>query len=224
MKKAISTIIITILCFSTVLPVLAQKRAILAAPNPISQRAQLFVSTAALSDGNGVWLEWQTGIESEILGFHVYRVAGGEKQLVSPVLIPGNYLPTGERAAPGRSYHYFDPQGDFNAAYVIEGVDAAGLKQASREFYPQFVADLTARAGASSQELQNRAAASNPSPQNDNLSLPRDLKAELETNNLAPGDAQATQKWVASQPGAKIVREGRRFLSRHSRRAAKRRI
>lgn len=187
------------------LPVLAQQRQSLTASNPLSQRAPLFTSTAAFTDGNGVWLEWQTGIESEILGFHVYRVANGEKNPVSPVLIPGNYLPTGEKSAPGRNYHYFDPQGTSATVYVIEGVNVAGLKQASREFYPQLVADLSARAGASSQELQKRAAGSNPSLQNDDLNLPRELKAEIEANNAAPADAQATQKWVASQPGAKIA-------------------
>lgn len=205
MKKIISTIIITILCFSSALPVLTQKKQSLAASNPISQRAQLFISAAAFSDGNGVWLEWQTGIESELLGFHVYRVAGGEKHLVSPVLIPGNYLPNGEKNVSGRNYNYFDPQGNSAGAYVIEGVNVAGLKQASREFYPQLVADLTERAGASSQELQKRSAGSNPSLQKDDLNLPRELKAEIETNNVAPADAQATQKWVASQPGAKIA-------------------
>lgn len=206
MKKIISTIIITILCFSTMLPVLAQKKQSLTASNPLSQRAQLFASTAAFTDGNGVWLEWQTGIESEILGFHVYRLTGGEKQLVSPVLIPGNYLPIGEKTVAGRNYNSFDPQGNIATAYLIEGVNAAGLKQASREFYPQLVADLTEKAGASSRDLQKRsAAASNPILQKDDLNLPRELKAEIEKHNLVPADAQSTQKWVAAQTGAKIA-------------------
>ncbi|HEX8246787.1 MAG TPA: hypothetical protein VF599_01275, partial [Pyrinomonadaceae bacterium] len=74
MKKIISTIIITILCFSSALFVSAQKNSGLAAQNPILQRAKLFESAAAFTDENGVWLEWQTGIENEIIGFHAYRV------------------------------------------------------------------------------------------------------------------------------------------------------
>jgi hypothetical protein len=205
MKKVISTIIITILCFSSVLSIPAQKNSGLAASNPVSGRAKLFASTAAFTDGNGVWIEWRTEIENEILGFHVYRVAGGEKQLASPVLFPGNLSPIGEKTTQGKNYSYFDPQGSAASTYVIESLDANGYKQTSREFYPQIVSDLTEKAGASSRELQKRSAGLNPSVQKEDLNLPSDLKAEGETNNLAPADAQATQKWVASQPGAKIT-------------------
>ena len=205
MKKIISTIIITILCFSSVLSIAAQKNSGLAASNPVSQRAKLFDATAAFTDGNGVWIEWRTGIENEILGFHVYRVANGEKQLASPVLFPGNLSPTGEKTTTGKSYNYFDPRGNSASVYVIESLDVNGQSQASAEFYPQIVSDLTERAGASSQELQKRSATLNPGVQTNNLALPSDLKAETEINNSAPGDASDTQKWVASQPGAKIA-------------------
>jgi hypothetical protein len=205
MKKIISTIIITILCFTSILPVFAQKKSVLSASNPVSQRVQLFDSTAALTDGNGVWLEWQTGIESEIIGFHAYRFENGEKRLVSPILIPGNLSARGDKTTQGRNYSFFDPQGTSASAYVIESIDVNGYKQTSREFYPQLVPDLTVRAGVSSQELQNRSAASNPIIQKDDLNLPRDLKTDSETNNSVPADAQDTQKWVAAQPGAKIA-------------------
>ncbi|HEX8736699.1 MAG TPA: C25 family cysteine peptidase, partial [Pyrinomonadaceae bacterium] len=84
--------------------------------------------------------------------------------------------------------------------------DVNGDKQTSREFYPQIVSDLTARAGVSSRELQNRAAAaSNPLLQKDDLNLPGELQTEAQTSNAVSADAQATQKWVAAQPGAKIA-------------------
>ncbi|HEX9960932.1 MAG TPA: hypothetical protein VGB00_08370, partial [Pyrinomonadaceae bacterium] len=205
MKKFISTIIITILCFSSIIPVFAQKKSGLAAPNPVSRDAELFDSTAAFTDENGVWLEWRTGIENEIVGFHAYRLLNGEKQLVSPILLPGNLSPRGEKTTQGGNYNFFDPQGTSAAAYVIESIDVNGYKRTSREFYPQIVPDLSARAGVSSAELQKRSAASNPLVQKNDLSLPRDLKTESETNNAVPADAQATQKWVAAQPGAKIA-------------------
>lgn len=205
MKKIISTIIITILCFSSVLFVPAQKSSGLAASSPISQGAKLFDSTAAFTDGNGVWLEWRTGIENEIVGFQAYRIENGEKQLVSPVLIPGNFSTRGAKTSQGGNYNYFDPQGSARALYVIESIDVNGYKQTSREFYPQIVADLTALAGGSSEQLQKRSAASNPSLQKDDLNLPTDLEAGAQTNNFVPADAAATQKWVAAQPGAKIA-------------------
>jgi hypothetical protein len=205
MKKIISTIIIAILSFSSALSVPAQKKSGSAASNPVLQGAKLFASAAAYTDGNGVWIEWRTGIENEILGFHLYRLANGEKQLVSPVLIPGNLSPTGEKTTPGKSYNYFDPQGISGGVYVIESIDVNGYRQTSEQFYPQPVADLTERAGVSSQELQKRSAALNPNVQTENLNLPDDLKAETaQTNSAVPGDA-ATQKWVAAQPGAKIA-------------------
>lgn len=204
MKKVISTIIITILCVSFVLPVSAQKKSGLAATNPVSERAKLFASVSAFTDGGGVWLEWRTGVENEILGFHAYRLASGEKHLVSPVLLPGNLSPVGEKQTPGKNYSYFDPQGTSTDVYVIESIDVNGDKQTSMPFYPQIVSDLTVRAGVSSQELQRRFAAVNTGVQTDKLALPSDLKAEVETNNLSPADAE-TQKWVAAQPGAKIA-------------------
>lgn len=205
MQKIISTIIVTILCFSSMLPVSAQKNQGLATSNALSQRAKLFDSTAAFTDGNGVWVEWKTGVENEILGFRVYRVAGGEKQLASPMLYPGNLSLTGEKSTPGKNYRSFDPQGNSAGVYVIESIDVNGNRQTSPEFRPQVVSDLTERAGASSQELQKRFAAANPSIQMSNPAVPRDVKAGLRTDNLTPADAQDTQKWIAAQPGAKIA-------------------
>ena len=208
MKKIISTFIITILCFSSAISLAAQKKSGLTASNPVTnerQQAKLFESATAWTDGNGVWLEWQTGTENEILGFHAYRVENGEKQLVSPVFIAGNLSPRGEKQTQGRNYNYFDPQGNSAVAYIVEAVDANGNRHASPQFYPQIIPDLALRAGVPSQELQRRSAESSPAVQKNDLNLPGELEAEMRSNNLVPADATATQRWVASQPGVKIA-------------------
>lgn len=214
MKKVISTLTIAAICYSLILPVSAQKnrRSTLLPPPPAaivsdSQTSKIFSASEAYSDGNGVWLEWRTKTTDEILGFQVYRIGSGEKQLVSPVLIPGGYNQLGEKTAADRNFNFFDRQGDFNSVYVIESVSAIGAKQLSREFTAQYVSDLKARAGATSSELQNRAAAaSDQNFQKNELNLPADLKTPVQngSSGAAPEDAASTQKWVAAQPGAKI--------------------
>lgn len=218
MKKLTSILIIAVLCLSSTLPIFAQTGESPLSSSSFNARrgANILDSLSALSDGNGVWLEWRTAGENEILGFYVYRVTStGKRQLVSPALVPGEFLTSGQKTSPGRRYNHFDPQGGATTGYIVESIDVRGERQNTRAFYPQFVADLTAAAGASSAELQKRAASgANPNVQKNDLELPPDVAAEVvaaasrpaaesaaAANATDPGD---TQKWIAAQPAAKI--------------------
>ncbi len=69
----------------------------------------------AFSDGNDVWLEWETEFELGNLGFYVYRVVGDSKELVSSSLIPGRYLQMRDAQISGQKYSIFDEKGDLNS-------------------------------------------------------------------------------------------------------------
>ncbi len=121
-----------------------------------------YSSTEAFSDGRGVWLEWKTEIESRNLGFYVYRIVGGQRELVSPTLITGAYLQAQADRITSGDYSFFDRFGDVNSIYVIESFNVNGQKHYSASIQTQFVNDLTAVAGVSSEELTNQSRNAKP--------------------------------------------------------------
>ncbi len=164
--------------------------------NPVSYR-----SAGAFSDGRGVWLEWTTEVESKNLGFHVYRVSGGVRELVSP-FIPGADMQAREGKVTNGTYAFFHRFGDVNSSYVIESLNVSGQRHNSNLIQTRLVDDLTAIAGTSSEALDIQARNANPVITGSESLLPADLAAEVEANRLAPNPV--TQLWVAAQPGVKI--------------------
>lgn len=205
MKKTFSAVIAATLCFSSAVSSFAQKpRAI--ASKTVLKETRLFSSNEAFSEGRGVWLDWQTGDETGILGFRVYRLTDGEKQAVTPGVIPGSNLSVTDRGSSGKQYNFFDPRGGLDAVYVVEAIAQDGSVQSSGKFITRYVSDLTGIAGESGEALMRAASEiSNPSKQTENLELPPDFEAETQSRNSGiEVDATDTQKWVAAQPGAKI--------------------
>ena len=161
-----------------------------------------YSSTEAFSDGRGVWLEWKTEIESKNLGFNVYRVVGGQRELVSPILITGAYLQAHAEEITSGNYSFFDRFGDVNSVYVIESFNINGQKHYSALIQTQFVNDLASIAGVSSEELTNQSKNARPVILRNESLLPNDLASEVEANRLQADPL--TQRWVAAQPGVKI--------------------
>lgn len=178
---------------------------------PASVRYQ---SAEAFSDGRGAWLRWETDIERENLGFYVYRIVGGQPELASQTLIPGAYLQARDGKITAGTYTFFDPRGDANSIYQIESYELNDQKHRSDLISTQVVKDLTAIAGASSEQLINQSRNDNSISLKNDTALPRDLASELEANRLPPDPVK--QRWVAAQPGVKIgvKREGFYRISR----------
>jgi len=172
-------------------------RAIRTQKNPVK-----YSSTEAFSDGRGAWLEWKTEIESKNLGFHIYRIVGGQKELVSPILITGAYLQAQAEKITSGNYSFFDRFGDVNSVYVIESFNANGQKHYSALIQTQFVNDLASVAGVSSEELTVQSRDARPDIVRNESLLPKDLASEVEANRLQADPI--TQRWVAAQPGVKI--------------------
>lgn len=163
------------------------------------------IVTKAYTDGKGVWLEWKTVSENEIVGFRVYRHKGKEESVVTPGYIAAANLFSGENAEWGRSYSYFDPRGDIKTLYSIEILFLNGTTQQSQRFRPTRVKNLEEIAGTSSEELLNRTSApANPFVYRENLEIPADVEIPTESNFIQDNANFDTQRWIAAQPGVKI--------------------
>ncbi|MCY7377500.1 MAG: C25 family cysteine peptidase [Pyrinomonadaceae bacterium] len=202
MKKFLAATALLLAIVSVNTPVSAQKSKILQPTVKFDQNPVSYAETKAFSDGRGVWLEWKTESESKNLGFYVYRMVGGEKELVSQSLIPGAYLQTREEKTTSGNYSFYDRRGDFNSSYVIESYHVNGARRFSEVIQTKLVDDLTTVAGVSSEQLENQANDAKPSVSGNDSVLPEDLATEVANFTLPPDPV--TQRWVAAQPGVRI--------------------
>ncbi|MBP7376165.1 MAG: hypothetical protein KA956_06785, partial [Pyrinomonadaceae bacterium] len=84
--------------------------------------------------GRGNLVEWQTGLETDNLGFNVYRETDGKRVLVTPNLVAGSALMTSASLRAEQNYRWFDAEAPADAAYTIESVDLAGERETSPGF------------------------------------------------------------------------------------------
>jgi len=92
-----------------------------------SVKLETFKATAY---DNGVSLEWQTGLEVDNLGFHIYREQAGLITRVTPELIAGSALVSGSinSANPARAYRWWDANGSKKGVhYWLEDTDLKGV-------------------------------------------------------------------------------------------------
>jgi hypothetical protein len=87
-------------------------------------------SLGATRDGSRVAVNWSTGEETQSLGFNVYRESRGQRTRITPTLVAGTALMTGDRSRPraDRSYAWVDalPSDDPSVAYWIEDISMDG--------------------------------------------------------------------------------------------------
>jgi hypothetical protein len=94
------------------------------------------ISFAATAYDKGVLLAWQTGMESDNLGFNLYRDDGGKREAVNAQLVAGSALTTGASLRAGQSYAWWDASpASPSAAYWLEDVDLAGHSSWHGPFY-----------------------------------------------------------------------------------------
>ncbi len=209
MKGILSVAALVALCLSGSAPLFAQKvKTAIRSPRtalraPIQAESVKFQNVRALSEGRGAWIEWQMESETNNIGFNVYSIDGKGRRLASENLILGSAARYGRQTAYGEIYSFFDADGDIGSVYVIESVMMDGRSFSSQEFAALYTSDLKAVAGFSADE---HFAKPEPLPpghlESSDLDLPKDLKYEVDINRpLADAD---TQRWVASQPGARI--------------------
>lgn len=208
MKKIMVGFAFLLMVFTAIFSVSAQMPRELKKFSRVERNPVKFNKVEAFSDGQGVWLEWQMDLESNNLGFMVYKITGDQKEAVNRSLISGAYMEAGETQSSGRKYTFFDASGDLNSTYRIESINLSGRQNYSANFSPKVVEDLSAITGISSATLKSNARTVSPTILKAEKVLPADLQAEVNLNT--PQADSAKQFWVASQPGVKIAvkREG----------------
>jgi hypothetical protein len=75
---------------------------------------------------NGTFIEWQTGKETNNLGFNLYREESGKRALVTNQLVAGSALTAGSSLSSGSNYAWWDNSGSANATYWLEDIDLNG--------------------------------------------------------------------------------------------------
>lgn len=157
----------------------------------------------AFSDGSGVYIRWQTEYENKNLGFYLYRVTAKGAVLVNKGFVAGGRSTSSEDVVYGGIYSYFDENGDPSSSYYIESLQINGNRKVIGQVSTKSVNDLASLAGSSSQQLKKKNDDTAKAQQGESVvNLPKELIEQYE-NNLVPPDI-ITQRWVASQPGAKI--------------------
>jgi Peptidase family C25 len=92
--------------------------------------AKVIDTEATVYDDGQVLLAWQTGNETDNLGFNVYREQDGQRIRITPQIVAGSALMTGPGPSleAGYSYRWSDapPGGSRKVRYWIEDIDLSG--------------------------------------------------------------------------------------------------
>jgi hypothetical protein len=164
-----------------------------------------FGKTEVLSDGNGVWLEWNTDSEFSNLGFNVYRIDEKRKVLVNSSIIVGSALNFGEKAT-GGSYEILDNAGTLNSTYIIEAISTRGENKSLGPISPQFVNELWQRNQPTSTTLDKLNKTPRGVVESNNPIIPKDIDGKSNTTELSSlSTAEVNQFWISGQSGAKIA-------------------
>lgn len=98
--------------------------------------------------GKGNLVEWQTGMESNNLGFDVYREVSGQRTRVTPNLVAGSGLMTAAQLISEQNYSWFDHDAQSNAVYYIESVDVSSDREISPAIVTQIGNSATGKANS----------------------------------------------------------------------------
>src|SRR5438128_821474 len=106
----------------------ASSAPVLASPNQVSTNSNdvavsHLLNACATASPQGVLVEWNTGLETDTLGFNVYRVTNERRRRLNHSLIAGSVLISKARTQP---YAWFDSEGTISSEYEIESVDLGG--------------------------------------------------------------------------------------------------
>ena len=106
------------------------------------------ISAAATYYDNGVFIQWQTGMEVENLGFHVYRDLNGQRTRITPEIVAGSALIAGNKTTltAGNAYAWWDAlsKDKQDAQYWLEDIDIDGKSTLHGPITPRRIAGLPA--------------------------------------------------------------------------------
>ncbi|MEQ1645017.1 MAG: hypothetical protein ABL959_16325, partial [Pyrinomonadaceae bacterium] len=201
MKRTVSIALLFTLVLTASLPAFSQKMR-----SSVDQGAKIrtaFARVVALSDGQGVLVQWEMAVERRNVGFYVFRVGSTDDGLVSPVMVLGSSARSSQEVTAGGRYQLFDPQGNAQTEYVIRSLGRDGSEITSRNARVSMVKDLEAITGAPSSTWAVNGDVANKTRSGGELELHPELR-QLVNENLQAADL-ATHRWVVGQPGVKIA-------------------
>lgn len=194
---------IAVFVFSACVPAFAQKTK----PGRVLLLKSDFVQyrhVDASSDSNGVLLQWEMESESGNVGFYIYRFDEYGKQLVSQIMIPSSAVRASLEPSYGERYELFDPDGQIGSSYEILSLAIDGRRNTTGRIEVRFTDNLEAVSGHSAEYFKDRVK-NKPGLdlQRNALLLDKDLQSRVNAAQSTPD--LTTQRWVVSQPGAKIA-------------------
>ena len=205
MRKVVSFVLLAIFVSSTILPVFAQKPRNVRSNNAHSNKDQTsFASVRAVSRGSGVLVEWTMEVETNNLGFFVYRKGkGGPEVIKGQEIVPGSAMRFGEDRFFGERYSFYDRVGTPGASYFVESVNVDGKRITS----PAVTAAFTPNAKFSGETSFAASANAVNTPvgvvERRRLSVPRELSAAVKAGAHSPDSA--THASVMAQSALKIA-------------------
>lgn len=202
MKKAFALLVLLNFTFLLGSPISAQNLRATDSTGVDEKASVKYVAAGAVSDGQGVLIRWETGFESKNLGFNIYRVSDGEKQIVNSSLISGANLQTRGNQTYGRDYTFFDAEGVSGSVYFIESSGFNGERISTSRFSAQTIGEADSSARELYEAYEKSASEAKPSIQNSEIAAPGAIQNR--TSGDAPSGDLAKQRWVAAQPGVRI--------------------
>lgn len=207
MKRGFTFVILLLLVLLPISSVSAQKvrtinRTQKIQKTPDSSPEFRFGATQAFSEGNGVYLKWQTANENKTVGFLVYRLNGKGKELASRTIVPASYLQTRQANNEGNSYDFYDEKGDLNSEYIIESYTDNGKIVASAPFSTKQISNLKTVAESSNADFVRALQNDTPMLETNSAKLPKALNArKMAADSL--GDLN-NHRAIVAMPGVKI--------------------
>lgn len=202
MRRTGTFTLLILLVLTGIVPVIGQKPAdARVARRPVG--AGVFETVRAITDGAGVLVRWQMRSEAGVSVYGVYRVSNGERIRLNPTMIGGSASKVGHHAAYGEIYQFFDLDGEVGVEYVVEGIGLDGRKFSSKSTFATAVKSIEAETGISSQVFAEARASTNSNIEQRSATLSGELQDLVSLHEQEPDPEN--QRWVASQPGAKIM-------------------
>jgi hypothetical protein len=156
------------------------------------------LSATAIVTTSGVVLQWRAKMDSDNLGFNIYRLSNGQRVRVNREIIPGALLVGSNKTLlrAGHSFSWLDSGGTPGATYYIESVSLNG---SSTVFDP-----IKSVGGDGLSAFEQVSGAGSDFPTQEANSSERQYPTlESQQRELSPGAIQ--DQWViAGQPGVKI--------------------
>lgn len=170
------------------------------AVNQAAPTAITLISFDATAYDDGVFFQWQTGLEVDNLGFNLYRDDAGKRSTINPQLLAGSALLIGQGVTLGSGYAYSWWDGSPAAestAYWLEDRDISGQSTWHGPFYP--VQSQEKHRPASSQQARTLAELS----RNDSPSLPIQTRVNFSPSAASPSSPEAqVQQVIAALPNS----------------------